>query len=158
MNPYGNAMRQMDFPETSLGGYLPVVRNHQRNPEDSRASAPTTPAAFAAALDRLEEALDEETGALRSRQPVDLDELNRRKSRSLLELTRLSRGLAAPPDGALGARLRALAGKLAENRDVLALHLGAVREIADLLVNALGEAESDGTYAVPGMRQGAAAR
>lgn len=152
MNPYGNAMRQADFPETSLGGYLPVMRNQQRGAEEPKASAPTTLPAFSAALDRLEEALAEETRALRARQPVDLDELNRRKSRSLLELTRLSRALPSPPDGKLRARLQALAGKLAENRDVLALHLGAVREIADLLVNALGEAESDGTYAVRGLR------
>ncbi|MBN8995425.1 MAG: flagellar protein FlgN [Rhizobiales bacterium] len=96
--------------------------------------------------------MEEETEALRAHRHVDLDELNRRKSRSLLELTRLSRSLPSAPEARLKARLQALSVKLAENRDVLALHLGAVREISDLLVAALGEAESDGTYGMPAGR------
>ena len=153
MNPYGNAMRApADFPETSLGGYLPVLRNHAKSPEEPRLSGPAVLAAFANALDRLEETIEEETEALRAHRHVDLDELNRRKSRCLLELTRLSRSLPSAPEARLKARLQALSVKLAENRDVLALHLGAVREISDLLVAALGEAESDGTYGMPAGR------
>jgi len=150
MNPYANAMRApADFPETSLGGYLPVLRNQAKSQEEPRSSAPVTLAAFSHALDRLEETIVEETEALRAHRRIDLEDLNRRKSRSLLELTRLSRGLPSPPDARLKARLQGLSGKLVENRDVLALHLGAVREISDLIVAALGEAESDGTYGMP---------
>lgn len=71
----------------------------------------------------------------------------RRKSHSLLELTRRSRAL--PPDGGdivLRERLDVLRDKLVQNQGILGLHVAAVREIADLMADVLGEADSDGTY------------
>lgn len=101
-------------------------------------------------LDRLEEALEEETAALAQRRPLDFEEINRRKSRSLLELTRairsLPEALAGAREGALPARLASLRGKLLGNQDILRIHLSAAQEIAAILGREMGEAESDGTY------------
>lgn len=97
-------------------------------------------------LDRLEEAVEEETAALSQRRPLDFEEINRRKSRSLLELTRAIRSLPGALDGALPARLASLRGKLLENQDTLSIHLSAAQEIAAILGREMGEADSDGTY------------
>ena len=48
-------------------------------------------ASLARAIDRLEEVVEQETAALRSRAQVDLKEFNTRKSHGLLELTRAMR-------------------------------------------------------------------
>jgi hypothetical protein len=44
------------------------------------------------------------------------------------------------------ARLAGLRAKLDANRAVLKLHLEAVREIANIMSDAIRDAESDGTY------------
>lgn len=111
--------------------------------------ASSTVSALQYALERLEEMIDEETAALESNQPIDLDDIIRRKSRSLLELTRIVRAL--PEEGVAGsmrpdvARLR---GRLIHNQDLLKIHLGAVQEISALISGVLREAESDGTYSL----------
>ena len=64
----------------------------------------------------------------------------------LLELTRLARALPARKRRRARRAARALREKLAHNQRTLGLHVNAVREIADLMVSVLGEAESDGTY------------
>lgn len=142
-------------PEMSLAGYLPVGPERRETPRPQPLpSAPMT--AFAAALDRLEETIDMETDALIAHRAADMEDINNRKSRSLLELTRLARALPRETGVALRDRLARLQGKLSRNQAVLKLNLEAVREIADLLLGALGEAESDGTYGVPLRRPGAA--
>jgi hypothetical protein len=140
--------RDRAFPEESLGDYLPIAAN-QRRPEPSRSPPPAAFAAFAGALDRLEEIIDQETSTLEAHKPTDLPDFNRRKSCSLLELMRITRALPAAGDVGLRARLQRLRKKLERNQSVLKLHLDAVREIGDLLVGALGEADSDGTYGMP---------
>ncbi|WP_371347794.1 hypothetical protein [Ancylobacter sp. IITR112] len=111
-------------------------------------------------LDRLEEAVDEETSALARRRPLDFEEINRRKSRSLLELTRAIRSLPAQPGGpgesALSARLAGLRTRLEANQDMLRIHLAAAQEIAALLGREMGEAESDGTYSFAQLNRQAA--
>lgn len=96
---------------------------------------------------RLEEIIDQETEALKTREPVDLKSFNDRKSQALLELTRLLRqvqgGSGSP---ALMTRMDALKEKLEINRAMLKMHLEAVREIADTVSEAIRNAESDGTY------------
>jgi hypothetical protein len=57
-------------------------------------------------------------------------------------------------DPELTARLARLRDKLVANHRLLGLHLTAVREIADLMVGVLNEAESDGTYGLGRARQG----
>ena len=96
---------------------------------------------------RLEEVIDQETEALRSRKSVDLKGFNDRKGQALLELTRLLRhvqgGVGNPQ---LQARMASVRAKLEVNRALLKMHLEAVREIAETLSDAIRNAESDGTY------------
>jgi hypothetical protein len=100
-----------------------------------------------ACVHRLEEVLDQEIEALNEHRNADLPDCNRRKSRALLELTRIAR--TVPPD-ALDAGLRngiaGLRAKLVRNRDLLQVHINAVREVADLLARVMTEQDSDGTY------------
>jgi len=97
-------------------------------------------------LDRLEETVVEETTALTQRRSLDFDEINRRKSRSLLELTRVIRSLPEVLEDALLSRLASLRGTLVRNQELLGIHLAAAQEIATLLGDEMGQAASDGTY------------
>lgn len=106
-------------------------------------------------IDRLEETVDQETAALRSRISFDLKDFNNRKSHALLELTRAMRpfereGLGEP----MRARLAQLRAKLETNRAVLEMHVEAVREIATIMADAIREAESDGTYSAAIAKRG----
>lgn len=100
-------------------------------------------------IERLEEALEQETAGLRSRTPVDLKDFNYRKTHGLLELTRvtrhLDRGSLTPP---VAARLSALRISLEVNQRIVKMHLEAVREVSAIVADAIQEAESDGTYSV----------
>lgn len=112
-----------------------------------RSADPQLELALADSMQRLEQIVDEETTALTARHAIDLDEINRRKSRSLLELTRLSRALPGRVVGGdLGAHFERVAGKLQRNHDLLRLHLTAAQEIASLIAETMRAAESDGTY------------
>lgn len=100
-------------------------------------------------IERLEETLEQETAGLRSRAPIDLKELNNRKTHGLLELTRvmrhLDRGSLTPP---VAARLASLRANLEINQRVVKMHLEAVREVSTIVADAIRDAESDGTYSV----------
>jgi hypothetical protein len=152
-DPYPRYTAPAAAPELSLAGYLPAGGQHRPTPA---AAAPMPPSAIAGALDRLEELIDRENSALASNEAVDHADLNRRKSQSLLEVTRLGRALPAGSAKALGPQLGRLRDKLVDNHRTLGLHMNAVREIADLIVRSLTEAESDGTYGMA--RRGKPAR
>jgi hypothetical protein len=147
--------REQPFPETSLGDYLPTGAPAPSSFE-SRLPPTAAVAGFLAALDRLEETIETETTALEAHQAANMADFNSRKSRSLLELTRLARALPPGAQPTLRTRLDRLRAKLLRNQAVLKLNVEAVREIADLLLGALGEAESDGTYDMPLARRDAA--
>ena len=126
-----------------------MMRSHRPDAAAADPGAAQLPATVALrnAVARLMRLLDRETTGLRSRQQVDLNDLGDRKNQALLELSRISRRLDAEAvDPELRAQLDALRGKLDENRSVLKLHLQAVRQVADILANAIRDAESDGTY------------
>jgi hypothetical protein len=111
--------------------------------------APHRPPAVAtliSALDRLEDIIDVENAAFEERGGLDLVEINRRKSRALLELSRVARGLPDRLDAATAGRLARLKAKLDRNLYVIALRIAAAREVGAILDRALAEAESDGTY------------
>lgn len=98
-------------------------------------------------IQRLEEIIDQETLALRSRKAINLKEFNDRKSQALLELTRSLRQMqGVQSDPALAVRVGSLKVKLAVNQAALKVHLEAVREISTSLSDAIRQAESDGTY------------
>ncbi|WP_315925423.1 hypothetical protein [Mesorhizobium sp. SP-1A] len=104
------------------------------------------PGNLAALLGRIEEAVDEETDAIRIDTSYDLKASNARKSRYLYELNRAMKSisneyLVQHRDGLL--RLRQ---KLARNEAAILAHLNAVNEVATLLKNAIQNAEADGTY------------
>ena len=100
-----------------------------------------------ASLKRLEATVAAETEALLAHRPIDQEAVNRRKSQSLLELTRLTRGLdPAELEPLLLDQLLRLRGVLERNQDVVGLHLRAVEEISGIVADTLRDAESDGTY------------
>jgi len=106
-------------------------------------------------LDRLEETLDLETAALLSRDLNNLDEFNRRKSQSLLEISRMVRSVeSAAIDAIAVKRLERLKAKLEENQDILARHMRAVQEISAVISGAIQAAESDSTYSADVARGG----
>ncbi|MGR7994620.1 MULTISPECIES: hypothetical protein [unclassified Xanthobacter] len=104
------------------------------------------------ALDRLEEVLDVENGALAGGGDLDIEEINRRKTRSLLELSRAARALPPGEDAELAVRVGRLKDKLDENRYLVSVQLGAAQEVGAILDTALREAESDGTYSARPVR------
>lgn len=122
-------------------------------PHAADAAPPAAPlfsfAAFAAVADRLEAVLDHETEALRRNRACDLADTCGRKRQGLLELTRFLPSLATAEEreGARG-RLGRLDAKLALNRQVLDVQIGAVRRVADIIARTLRDAESDGTYSM----------
>jgi hypothetical protein len=113
------------------------------------ASSAASPAhhALDRAIQRLEEVVDQETAALRTRAGIDLKEFNNRKSQGLLDLNKALRLFDnAATDKTIAGRLASLRAKLDTNRAVLEMHLEAVREIATIVADAIRDAESDGTY------------
>lgn len=99
------------------------------------------------AINRLEAILAGETNALREGRTVNLAETSNRKSQSLLELSRISRGIdPATATPHLRTKLGTLRHRLGENSRVLTLHMEATDEIARLIARTLADAESDGTY------------
>lgn len=125
----------------------PVSRTPAAEPDPSRTVFPPTVVALKSAIDRIEEVVKIETAALDTNVAVDFQDLNRRKSQCLLELTRISRMLPREGvDETLLARISSLREQLQKNHDLLQVHLSATQEISRVLTVALGEAESDGTY------------
>ena len=115
-----------------------------------RAAAPEqpTPAVnLGALIGRIDEAISEETAAIRTDIHFDIKASNARKSRYLYELTRALKGAregqvpAEHRDGLI--RLR---DKLADNEAAIRAHLSAVNEVATLMQNVIQRAENDGTY------------
>jgi len=98
-------------------------------------------------LERLEETLDLETAALLSRDLKNLDEFSRRKSQSLLEISRMVRSAEAIAlDGIAAQRFEQLKTKLERNQEILERHMRAVQEISSIIAGAIQAAESDSTY------------
>ena len=99
------------------------------------------------AINRLEAVLAGETNALRAGRRLDLGETSNRKNQSLLELTRIARGIEAGTlSDAMRARMGILRARLEDNRSVLRLHMEATDEIAGMIARSMADADSDGTY------------
>ncbi|SCY05081.1 hypothetical protein [Microvirga guangxiensis] len=98
-------------------------------------------------LERLEETLDLETAALLSRDLKNLEEFNRRKSQSLLEISRMVKNVeAVSVDGIAAKKFERLKVKLERNQEILERHMRAVQEISTIISGAIQAAESDSTY------------
>lgn len=100
-----------------------------------------------AIINRIEEAVETETAAIRTDMNFDLKASNARKSRCLYELNRVMKTVT-PDELASEHRdgLLRLRGKLERNEAALLAHLSAVSEVANLMKNAIQYAEADGTY------------
>ncbi|MGY8707290.1 flagellar biosynthesis protein FlgN [Bradyrhizobium sp. 18BD] len=100
-----------------------------------------------AAIRRLEAIVEEETAALSSGRKVDFDDFSARKSRSMLEFVRLMRArMHLGAEVEVTEEIQRLREKLERNRSLLEMHYDAVREVASIIVKAIKDAESDGTY------------
>jgi hypothetical protein len=101
-----------------------------------------------AAIRRLENVVEEETTALETGKKIDFDDFSARKSRSMLEFVRLMRArIHLGGEAEVTEEVQRLRQKLERNRKILEMHYDAVREVATIIVRAISEAESDGTYA-----------
>jgi hypothetical protein len=100
-----------------------------------------------AAIRRLETIVEEETVALATGKKIDFDDFSARKSRSMLEFVRLMRArMHLGNDVEITGEIQRLREKLERNRSILEMHYDAVREVAAIIVKAIKDAESDGTY------------
>jgi hypothetical protein len=100
-----------------------------------------------AAIRRLEGIVEEETAALATGQKIDFDDFSARKSRSMLEFVRLMRvRMHLGAEVEVTEEIQRLREKLERNRSLLEMHYDAVREVASIIVKAIKDAESDGTY------------
>ncbi len=131
-------------PEIDIGSYLP--NRAAPKPQLQPRSTPAAITAMHAALGRLEEIVATEIAALVGSAAADFADINRRKSQSLLEITRLARAVPVGSESELAPRLKKLGTALATDHRLLGLHLAASRQLSDLMINVLHEAESDGTY------------
>lgn len=96
---------------------------------------------------RIEDAIDLETAGIRENVEFDIAASNARKSRYLYELSKAAGALSQRPLGEEHREsLQRLRAKLEVNERVILAHLGAVKEVADLLQGAIQRAEADGTY------------
>jgi hypothetical protein len=100
-----------------------------------------------AAIRRLENIVEEETIALSTNIKIDFDDFSARKSRGMLEFVRLMRARSHLGGQAeIIVAVQRLRQKLERNRAILEMHYDAVREVAAVIVKAIKDAESDGTY------------
>ena len=111
------------------------------------ADAAVRPGNISVILSRIEDAVEEETAAIRTDVRFDIKASNARKSRYLYELTRATKGVV---EGEFPIELRSgverLRDKLVANERAILAHLSAVSEVASLLKDAIQRSEADGTY------------
>lgn len=107
----------------------------------------TRPGNIGVILNRIEDAVEEETAAIRTDVRFDIKASNARKSRYLYELTRATKGLVEGElPGELKVGVERLRDKLVANERAILAHLSAVSEVATLLKDAIQHSEADGTY------------
>lgn len=103
--------------------------------------------AVMALLSRLEDLLDEETAMLQAHIHTGLAESTRQKRLALLELNHHVRALDnTVPSQTILTRLAAFRKRLDTNGAALKVELAAAQEVNAIIVRAIREAESDGTY------------
>jgi hypothetical protein len=146
----GSAMAVMGEPidgrdETMLPVHVPDVGYESLEANGARSDEVD---GLLAAIRRLENVVEEETVALETGKKIDFDDFSGRKSRSMLEFVRLMRArIYLGSEAEVTEEVQKLRQKLERNRKILEMHYDAVREVATIIVRAIREAESDGTYA-----------
>ncbi|MBR0850609.1 flagellar biosynthesis protein FlgN [Bradyrhizobium diazoefficiens] len=141
-------------PERALLPALLPVLDSEAVPDDGDTRSEELRGLLAAIV-RLETIVEEETAALTSGNRVDFDEFSARKSRGMLEFVRLMRArMHLGNEVEVTTQVQRLRQKLERNRAVLEMHYDAVREVAAIIVKAVRDAESDGTYSGRAARDG----
>jgi hypothetical protein len=130
-----------------MADYSEFTTNLPARTSQHDAYSPAGHGNLGAIIGRIEEAVDEETAAIRVDTSFDLKASNARKSRCLYELNRAIKGMGQGEvlehhrEGLV--RLRQ---KLTRNEAAILAHLNAVTEVATLLKDAIQRSEADGTY------------
>lgn len=136
--------------ETAAGALLPVllpIVGGEAVVDGADAVRSDEVRGLLAAIRRLESIVEEETVALATGKKIDFDDFSARKSRSMLEFVRLMRArMHLGGEVEITEEIQRLRDKLERNRSILEMHYDAVREVASIIVKAIKEAESDGTY------------
>ena len=146
----GNALLPVLLPNVS--GEMPFDDAEVARLEATRAEEVS---GLLSAIRRLENIVEEETVALATGQKVDFDDFSMRKSRSMLEFVRLMRArMHLGGETEITEEIQRLREKLERNRSLLEMHYDAVREVATIIVRAIKDAESDGTYTGRAARDG----
>ena len=102
---------------------------------------------FLLVVERLTDAVEQETRDLGGPGPIDYRAHSQRKSQGLLELSRLEPNLAAVRTHPRArAALAELLSRIDQNQKILHARLRAARTIAEVLARAIREGQSDGTY------------
>ncbi len=109
---------------------------------------------FLNTLERLEQVIDMETGALQQHSSIDLSEFNHKKRHGVLELSRTMRLLDEEALEFAQGPLHRLRDKVEQNLSILEIHMRAVRAVSDIIAKAIQERESDGTYSRSLLNQG----
>ncbi|MBI2720137.1 MAG: hypothetical protein HY245_05055 [Rhizobiales bacterium] len=105
-------------------------------------------------LSRLKQVLVEETAALAAGGNVVLSAFVERKHQLLRDLLSAQRNFTSDSvRGVLAPAIAEVKLCLAENQRQLGLHIDAVRQVSAIIVDAMRQAESDGTYDRPAWRR-----
>lgn len=117
----------------------------EHRPASASASGQT--GGLLALIRRIQEAVDDETHGIRTDVHFDVAASNARKSRYLYDLNRAARSVTETTlrDDHREA-LASLRSALERNEQAIVAHLGAVREVADIIRGAIRRSETDGTY------------
>jgi len=100
------------------------------------------------AIRRATAAVLNETAALRAGGIIDFGAHRQEKERCLLDLSRRARSSVGLGEGPRRI-LHDLREAIIENQSVLKLHLGAARQVSDILLRVIADEESDKTYSGP---------
>jgi hypothetical protein len=99
------------------------------------------------AIERLTEAVENETRDLGGAGPVDYRAHSQRKSQGLMELSRLEPTLlSVRGHPKMRAALTELLARLDANQRLLNAKLQAARTVAEVVARAISDGQSDGTY------------
>lgn len=127
---------------SEYAAYVPVVAV----PQPARETIRTSPVELGQIIQRIEDALDTETAAIRTDMAFDLKGSNARKSRHLYELTRAVRTLGGHVPAVHRESLLGLRAKLERNEAAILAHMSAVGEVAGMIQEAIRRTDADGTY------------
>ncbi len=98
-------------------------------------------------MGRLRQVLDEECAILQANGAQPLEVFTTRKNQLLRDLIVAQRGCTSPAAlEALAPDTRSLKPALVRNQHLLKTHIDAVKGISAIIVDAIRQAESDGTY------------